>query len=67
MSPDQFGLDGFKKRFNSGVVMPISLAAHRYVEAMLPQDLLAIVRAILATTIRVVDAALGWHIKPKQS
>ena len=63
MPPDQFRLDGFEKSFHRGVVITISLATHGYFEAMLAQDFLVVIRAILAASIlingRMVDAALG--------
>ena len=60
MTPDQFSLDGFEERLNSGVVIAIAFAAHRCLEPMLTQDLLIVVRTILAASVRVMDAALGW-------
>ena len=56
MPPDQFCFDGFEERLDGSVVVTIALAAHRYLEAMLAQDFLVVVRTILATAIRVVDA-----------
>ena len=60
MTPDQFRFDGLEGRLNGGVIITISLAAHQYLEAMLAQDLLVIVRTLLVATIRVMDAALRW-------
>jgi hypothetical protein len=60
VSPDQLCLDGFEERFNGGVVIAISLATHGCPEPMLAQDLLIIVRTILAATISMMNAALGW-------
>ena len=57
MPPDQFSLDGFEERFDGSVVVTIALPAHRYFEAVLAQDLLIIMRTILAAAIRVLDAA----------
>jgi hypothetical protein len=48
VSPDQFGLDGFEERFKGGVVIAISLAAHRHFKVMLAQDLLVIMGTVLA-------------------
>jgi hypothetical protein len=59
VSPDQLCLDGFEERFNGGVVIAISLATHGCPEPMLAQDLLIIVRTILAATISMMNAALG--------
>ena len=47
MLPDQFNLDGFEEGFDDSVIITITLAAHRCLEAMLAQDLLIVVRAIL--------------------
>jgi len=41
--PDQFGLDGFEERLNGGIVVTITFAAHRHLEAVLAQDLLIVV------------------------
>ena len=57
--PDQLRFDGLEKRFDSSVIVAITLAAHRYLEVVLVQDFLVVVRTILAATIRVMDAALG--------
>ena len=57
--PDQFSFDGFEEGLDGGVIVTIALAAHRYLEAMLTQDLLIIVRTILAATVGMMDAALG--------
>ncbi len=42
LPPDQLGLQRFEEGFNNGVVIAISLAAHRDFEAMLFQQLLVI-------------------------
>ena len=42
-----------------GVVVAIALAAHGYLEAMLAQDLLIVMRTVLRPAIRVVDATSG--------
>ena len=42
-APDQLGLDRFEEGFDSRVVVTISLAAHRDMEAVLTQELLVIV------------------------
>ena len=57
MPPDQLGLDGFEDRLDGGVLIAISFTTHRRFEVMLAQDLLVIVRAVLAATIGVMDAA----------
>jgi len=58
-SPDQLSLDRLEERLDGGVVIAVALAAHRYLEAVLTQELLIIVGAILAAAIRMMDAALG--------
>ena len=60
MPPDQFSLDGFEERLNRRIVIAIAFAAHGHLEPMLAQDLLIIMRTILAAAIRVVNAAL-WR------
>ncbi len=59
-SPDQLCLDGFEEGFDSGVVVAVSPSTHRYLEPMLAQDLLVVVRTILAATVCMMDAALRW-------
>ena len=59
MPPDQFSLDGFEERLDCRVVVTITLAAHRYLEAVLAQYLLVIVRTVLRPTVRMMDAAFG--------
>lgn len=56
MPPDQLGLDRLEERLDGGIVITIALAAHRYLEAVLAQNLLVIVRTILAAAVCVVDA-----------
>jgi len=51
--PYQLGLDGFEEGLDGCVIIAISFAAHRDLEAMLPQDLLIVVRTVLAAPIRV--------------
>ena len=46
--PDQFCLDGFEEGFHHGIVVAVALAAHRYLEPILTQDFLIVMRAILA-------------------
>ena len=59
MPPDQLSLDGFEEHLNRRIVITISFAAHGHLEAMLAQDLLIIMRTVLAAAIRVVDAIFG--------
>jgi hypothetical protein len=55
-----FGLDGFEERLNCRIIIAIAFATHRYFEAVLAQDLLVVMRTVLAAAIRVMDAAL-WR------
>ena len=57
MPPDQLGLDGFEERLDGGVIVAITFTTHRRFGVMLAKDLLVIVRAVLAATIGVMDAA----------
>lgn len=59
MSPDQFSLDGLEEGLNSRIVVAIAFARHRYFEPMLAQELLIIMRTVLAAPIRVMNAAIG--------
>ena len=61
MPPDQLRLDGFKERLNRRIIVAITFARHRYLEPMLAQDLLVVVRTVLAAAICVVNAALWWR------
>ncbi len=56
MTPDQFSFDGLEERFHGSVVVTITFAAHRHFEVMLAQDLLIIVRTVLAATISVMPS-----------
>ena len=42
------------------IIVTITFARHRYLEPVLAQDLLVVVRTILRPTIRVMNAAFGW-------
>lgn len=55
--PDQLCLDSFEERLNRRIIIAISFSTHRYFEAELTQDLLIIMRTILTTSIRVMNAA----------
>lgn len=57
LTPDQFRLQRFEECLDRGVIITISLAAHRWQQAMGLQLLLIIVRTILATAIRMEKAA----------
>ena len=59
VTPDQLRLDGFEERLDHRIIVTISLAAHRYLEAMLGQTLLIHVGTILRPAIRMVNAVLG--------
>ena len=43
VAPDQLSLDRFEERFDHGIVVAISFATHRYLEAMLLQTPLVLV------------------------
>ena len=43
IAPDQLSLDGFEKRLNHGIVVTISFAGHRDLEAVLGQALLILI------------------------
>ena len=58
-APDQLGLDRPEEGFDGGIVIEITLAAHRYLEAVFALDLLVVVQTILAAPVAVEDAALG--------
>lgn len=58
-SPEYFRLDRLEERLEGGVVIAAAFAAHRYLEAVLTQELLIIVGAVLAATVRVAEAAFG--------
>ena len=47
-APDQLGLDGLEEGLDGRIVVAVALAAHRYLEGMFAQDLLVVVRTILA-------------------
>jgi hypothetical protein len=55
--PDQFGLDRIEEGLNGGVIVAVTLAAHRHLEPMLAQDLLIVMRTIVAAAIAVEDTA----------
>ena len=60
-SPNQLSLDRLEERLDSGVVVAVAFAAHRYLEFVLAQEFLIIVRTVLAAAIRVMVAAL-WRL-----
>jgi hypothetical protein len=51
---------GFEEGLDCCIVITIAFAAHGHLEPVLAQDLLVVVRTILAAAIRVMNAALGW-------
>ena len=59
MKEYELGFDGFEERFDSGVIITITFAAHRYLEAILAQDFLIAVRTILRSTVGMMDAIFG--------
>ena len=58
--PDKFSFDRFEERLDGCIVIAIAFATHGGFESMLTQSFLIVVRAILGTAIRVMDAASGW-------
>jgi hypothetical protein len=60
VAPDEFGLQCFEEGFDHSIIPAVSLSAHRHFEAQLAHSLLIIVRAILATTVCVMNAAWWW-------
>lgn len=58
-APDQFRFDGLEYSFDHGVVLAIALPRHGNDEAMLFQEFLIIVLAILAAPIGVMDYPFG--------
>lgn len=59
MPPDQFCFDGFEERLDGCIIVAITFARHRYLEPMLAQDFLIVMRTVLRPAIRVMDAASG--------
>lgn len=55
-----FDLQGVKEAFHRRVVVAVPLAAHAAKEAVLGQQLLVVVRGLLATPIRVDDQPCLW-------
>ena len=60
MSSEQFCFDTFEEGLDGSIVIAIAFSAHRHPEAVLAQDLLIVVRAVLRPAICVVIAAFGW-------
>jgi hypothetical protein len=63
VSPDQFGLEGFEEGFDGCIVVTVSFAAHRYLEAHFLQPFLIVVGTVLTASVGVVKAALRWVAK----
>ena len=61
MSPDQFCFDSFEEGLDGSIVIAIAFSDHRHLAAVLAQDLLVVVRAVLRPAVRVVDAAFCWR------
>ena len=59
LTPDQLRLQRFEERFKRGVVVAVAFATHRWQQALGLQLLLIIIGTVLATTIRMEDAAFG--------
>ena len=49
-----------KEGLHDAIVVTVALAAHRNLEAVLAQQLLIVVGAILRSAIRVMNAAWWW-------
>ena len=56
-APDQLSLDRLEEGFDGGIVIAVALAAHRGQQPMLAQDLLIVMRTVLAATVAMEDAA----------
>ena len=54
-SPDQFRLDRLEAGFDHGVVIAISLAAHRWKDVLRLEKLAVIVTGILASAVRMLN------------
>lgn len=61
--PDQFSLEGLEEGLDSGIVITVPSAAHRYLEAQFAEPLLIVVGTILTAPVGVVNAALRWVSK----
>lgn len=59
--PDQLGLDGLEEGFDCGVIVAIPFPTHRHFEPVFAQDLLVVMRTVLAVPVAVEDAAFGWR------
>ena len=59
-APDHFGLEGFEKALDGGVIIAIAFAAHRCRQAMFAQDFLVVVRTVLAAPVAMMNASLWW-------
>ena len=59
-APDQFRLKRLEEAFHCGIVITISLPAHRWLESVVAQKLLIIMCAVLRPTIGVMNAAWWW-------
>jgi hypothetical protein len=61
LSPDEFRFQGFGECFDGGIVVTITLAAHRWTYGIGLQFLLIIVGTILTVAIRMKKAPLRWR------
>ena len=59
-APDQFGLEGFEKVLDGGVIIAIAFAAHRRCQPVFTQDFLIVVRTVLAAPVAMMNASLWW-------
>lgn len=59
--PNQLGLDRLEEGFDCGVIVAIPFPTHRHFEPVFAQDLLVVMRTVLAAPVCVMKAAFGWH------
>ena len=59
LPPDQFSLHSFEEGLDNGVIPTIALTAQRDLEAVFFQRLLVLMRTVLASTVRMMDATFG--------
>ena len=58
--PQQLCLDGLEERLHRRAIMAIAFAAHRYLEAVLTQPLLVVVRLVLRS-VGCMQPFCGWR------
>ena len=55
LSVDAFAFQDTKKAFDNGIVITVSIPAHRAFDVMLSQDISKVITGILCSSIRMVD------------